>query len=111
MARAVDSRGRQPAGLADARLGMLLSSAASPYRRNYLGLQLMNGGDAKSGWVLRYTLNLDDGSGEAVVLLKRDIGNQVQVWATLMSRQGDRASEYGRWVRSSSMVGVTWFMW
>ncbi len=109
--QAVDSLGRQPAGLADAQLGALLSVTPVPYRRDYAGLQLMNSGDAKTGWMLRYTFNLDDGSGEAVALLTQDLGDRVQVWASLAANFGGHASEYGRWVRNSITLGATWFMW
>jgi hypothetical protein len=110
VARAVDSLGRQPSHLADAQLGALFGATPRPFRRNYAGLQLMNSGDVKTSWMIRYTRNLDDGSGEAVAQLKRDLGDRVQVWVNVTARHGGRTSEYGRWVRNSVMLGVTWFI-
>jgi hypothetical protein len=108
--QATDFLSAQPAGPACAQLGALLDSAPVPYRRDYSGFQLMSASDAKTGWLLRYTFNLDDGSGEAVALIKRDLGDRVQVWVSLTEREGSRAAEFGRWVRSSSLLGLTWFI-
>jgi hypothetical protein len=109
LAQAVDALAMQPHGMADRQLGSLVQ-IADPLRRHYAGLQLINGGDAQTGWTLRYKRNLDDDSGEAFVMVKHDIGDKFQLWANLMQRHGDRSSEYGRWVRSSAMIGVSWFM-
>lgn len=106
--RASDALVMQSPGLADAQLGALVD-AVSPLRRHYLGLQLMNGSDAATGWTLRYTRNLDDASGEAYAMVKRDLGDVWQLWANLMLRHGDAHSEYGRWIRASAMLGVSWF--
>jgi hypothetical protein len=88
-----------------------LIQVSDPMRRHYLGLQLVNGSDATTGWTLRYKRNLDDGSGEAFVMLKRDLGDRLQLWGNVMQRHGGRNDEYGRWVRSSAMLGLSWFMW
>ncbi len=109
-AQAVDALASAPRGLADQQLASLLSQA-SPMRRHYAGLQLINGSDARIGWTLRYKQNLDDHSGEAFVMLKRDLGDQWQVWANLMLRHGSKDSEYGRWIQRSAMLGLSWFMW
>ncbi|MFT3734195.1 MAG: hypothetical protein QM776_04095 [Rhodocyclaceae bacterium] len=107
-AQASEALASAPHGLADQQLGALLN-ASTPMRRHYAGLQLINGSDAKTGWTLRYKRNLDDDSGEAYVMAKRDLGDQWQLWASVMLRHGTRGSEYGRWVRGSTMLGVSWF--
>lgn len=108
LAEATAQLATRPPGLADAQLAALMNPA-TPLRRDYAGLQLINGSDAKLGWTLRYKRNLDDRSGEAFVMLKRDLGDAVQVWGNLMWRHGGADSEYGRWIARSAMVGVSWF--
>jgi hypothetical protein len=88
-----------------------LIQVSDPMSRHYVGLQLVNGGDAKTGWTLRYKHNLDDGSGEAFVMIRHDIGDRLQLWGNIMQRHGSHGDEYGRWVRSSAMLGLSWFLW
>ncbi|HEX5126258.1 MAG TPA: hypothetical protein VFW00_05930 [Rhodocyclaceae bacterium] len=109
LSQAVDALSTQAPGLADAQLASLIQPT-TPLRRHYAGLQLMNGSDAKIGWTLRYKRNLDDRSGEAFVMIKRDLGDTLQLWGNLMLRHGQHDTEYGRWIRSSAMLGVSWFM-
>jgi hypothetical protein len=110
LASAVAALGAQPHGLADQQLGSLISEPA-PLRRNYAGLQLGNGEASQLGWKLRLTRNLDDDGVEGILMLERDLGDQCKLWFQLMRRMGRADSEYGRWVRGSSMLGLTWYAW
>lgn len=110
IAAATASLGRNASALASQQLGSLLPEPA-PLRRNYLGLQLGSGESASVGWKLRLTRNLDDDSMEGVLMLDRDLGDHLKLWCNLMQRSGNGASEYGRWARSSTMAGLTWFAW
>lgn len=110
LSAAVEALGKQSSHLAATQLGTLLSEPA-PLRRNYAGLQLGNDSTAATTWKIRLTRNLDDGSMEWVGILDHNFSDHLQGWANLMRRSGSRDSEYGRWVRGSSMVGLTWFAW
>ncbi|MBS1208451.1 MAG: hypothetical protein H6R19_849 [Proteobacteria bacterium] len=110
LGRATAALGTQPRGLADPQLGELISEPA-PLRRHYLGLQLGNGDSAGVSWKLRLTRNLDDESIEGVAMLDYDLNDSLKLWLNLMRRNGRAESEYGRWARGSSMLGVTWYAW
>lgn len=97
--------------LAASQLGVALKPGSSPLRRNYVGVQLRNGGDEKTGWNLRYTHGLDDHSGQIVGQLSRDLNPRWQIWSSAMFQHGGRESEYGRWLDSTLMLGVTGFLW
>lgn len=111
LGQAVSELGTQPRGPADAQLGALLAGTRAPWRRHYAGLQLISSGEATTGWLFRYSRNLDDDSGELVGQVTHTFGDRLQVWAHGMVRHGERESEYGRWVHTSTMLGVTWFAW
>ncbi len=100
----------QNTAIASAQLGALINEPA-PLRRNYAGLQLGNDGSGNTSWKIRVTRNLDDQSMEWVGMLDHNFSDHLQGWINLMRRSGARDSEYGRWVRGSSMVGFTWFAW
>ncbi len=110
--RAVDALGQSALGLADSQLGALLGGTAAPWRRHYIGVQLMNGGEARTGWLWRYARNLDDGSGEFVAQVSRTLaGDRVKVWLNVMARHGAPPTEYGRWARAGATAGFTWYVW
>ncbi|MBS1208452.1 MAG: hypothetical protein H6R19_850 [Proteobacteria bacterium] len=44
-------------------------------------------------------------------MLDYDLNDSLKLWLNLMRRNGRADSEYGRWVRGSSMLGVTWYAW
>lgn len=96
-------------GSARRQLGQILQ-ADGPLRRNYLGLQLTNGSDASTGWTLRYQRSLDDNSGEALLMVRHDLNDQLQLWGNLLQRHGGRESEFGRHARSSTVLGLSWFL-
>lgn len=96
--------------LVRSQLAGFLNPGPSPQRRHYLALQLNEASGKAFGWTLRYARNLDDQSGEGVVQLKYDLGDQLQVWGNIMARHGKPQSEYGRWLRSQAMIGLAWFM-
>jgi hypothetical protein len=100
----------QNTAIASAQLGALINEPA-PLRRNYAGLQLGNDGSGNTSWKIRVTRNLDDQSMEWVGMLDHNFSDHLQGWINLMRRSGARDSEYGRWVRGSSMLGFTWFAW
>lgn len=97
--------------LAAGQLGAALKPGFSPLRRNYLGVQIRNGSDEKIGWNLRYTHGLDDGSGQVVGQLSHDLSNRWQIWGNVVIQHGGHAAEYGRWLESTMMLGVTGFLW
>jgi hypothetical protein len=110
LARTSDALASQPRGLADQQLGSLLNQP-TPLRRHYAGLQLSNGDASRLSWKLRLTRNLDDSSMESVAIVDYDLNDSLKLWFNLMRRTGRADSEYGRWVRGSSMLGVTWYAW
>ncbi len=96
---------------ANVQLGAALSPGTSPLRRNYLGIQLRNGSDELIGWNLRYSRNLDDRSGQVVAQLSYDLSDRCQLWGNVMVQHGNERTEYGRWLNSTAMLGVTVFLW
>lgn len=107
---AVEALGKLPVRTAAAQLGTLIDEPA-PLGRNYAGFQLGNDSTGSTTWKIRLTRNLDDDSMEWVGMLDHNFSDHLQGWVNLMRRCGSRDSEYGRWVRGSSMVGFTWFAW
>lgn len=97
--------------LASGQLGAALRPGTAPLRRNYLGLQLRNGNDEKIGWNLRYTQGLDDRSGQIVGQASHDLSNRWQLWGNAVVQYGGNSTEYGRWLSSIVMLGVTGFLW
>lgn len=93
-----------------AQLGSLVSEP-SMLRRNYLGLQVSNDSSANTTVRLRLTHSLDDHGNEWVGTFNHVFSDHLQGWVNLMRRSGARDTEYGRWMRGSSMTGLTWFAW
>ncbi|MGC3962820.1 MAG: hypothetical protein QM803_05665 [Rhodocyclaceae bacterium] len=110
LAQAVRTLGTRPRGVADRQLALLLEQP-SPLRRNYLGVQLGGGETNDVSWKLRLTTDIDDGSVEGVVMVDKDLGDQLKLWLNLMRRAGGSATDYGRWVIDSVMIGATWYAW
>jgi hypothetical protein len=92
-------------------LGQLLDGAPTPFRRDYLGLQLMNSVGGQFSWLLRVTSDLDDGSKQAAAFLKQTLSDRCQVWAEGVCNSGGPGTEYGRFVRGEALVGVTAYLW
>lgn len=91
-------------------LGSLLNQP-SPLRRNYAGLQLGSDSSGRTSARLRLIHSFDDQGNEWVAILNHNFSDHLQGWLNLMRRTGPRTSEYGRWVRGNSMLGLTWFIW
>ena len=103
---------RTPAGvLAASQIAAALDPQTAPLGRRLVGVQLRNGSDETVGWNLRYSRNVDDGSAQAVVQLSADLGERWQLWANVVVQRGGSECEYGRWLDTSAMLGVTAFLW
>ena len=106
------ARVHTPAGvLAASQIAAALDPQTAPLGRRLVGVQLRNGSDETFGWNLRYSRNVDDGSAQAVVQLSADLGERWQVWANVVVQRGGAEREYGRWLDSSAMLGLTAFLW
>ena len=101
-------------GLAASQLAAALDPATNPLGRQQVGVQLRNGSDETVSWNLRYSRNLADRSGQAVAQASIDLADRWQLWANLVVQHGGKAGargEYGRWLDSSAMLGITAFLW
>ena len=108
-----DARARlSTSALAASQLAAALDPGSNPLGRKNLGVQLRNGNDETFGWNLRYSRNLDDRSGQVVAQVNIDLSNRWQLWTNVVIQHGSvSGSEYGRWLDSSAMFGVTAFLW
>lgn len=111
VAEALRSLVRQPHGLADAQLGGLLTALPEPYGRHRAGVQFANAGDVRTAWLLRYSRGIEEGGGEWVGYLRRDLTDALQIWGSAAWNTGGERSGYGLGVRSAVSVGVTWIPW
>ncbi len=111
VAEALRSLVRQPSGIADRQIGGILTTLPEPYGRHRAGVQFANAGDVRTAWLVRYTHGLDEGGGEWLGYLRRDLTDALQVWGTAAWQHGDDRSGYGLGVRSAFSVGLTWMPW
>lgn len=102
---------RQPFGIADGQIGGILTTLPEPYGRHRAGVQLANAGDVRTAWLVRYTHGIDEGGGEWLGYLRRDLTDSLQIWGSVAWRTGGDRSAYGLGVRSAVSVGLTWMPW
>ena len=89
----------------------LFDTGSTPLRRRYLALQFRDSAAENYGWTVRLTENLDDGSGELVLQLSRDLSDRWQVWGNVLAQHGGGDREYGRYLRGMIWCGVTAYVW
>jgi hypothetical protein len=97
------------AGLALAILGRAADPGNRLLGRNYLFAQFVRrglGGSLNLNLVLRYTLNLDEGSGLIVSIIEREIGARAKLFMTSLVSHGGARSEIGRFMRYQAVVGT-----
>ena len=111
VATALGALVRRPYGMADGQIGSLLTTPPDPYGRHRAGAQLMNAGEGRTSWLVRYTHGLDEGGGEWLGYLRRDLGDSLRVWGSAAWRSGSDRSGYGLGIRSAVTVGFTWMPW
>lgn len=111
VAEALRALVRQPFGIADGQIGGILTTLPEPYGRHRAGVQLANAGDVRTAWLVRYTHGIDEGGGEWLGYLRRDLSDSLQVWGSAAWRTGGERSAYGLGVRSAVSVGLTWMPW
>lgn len=111
VAEALRALVRQPFGIADGQIGGILTTLPEPYGRHRAGLQVANAGDVRTAWLVRYTHGIDEGGGEWLGYLRRDLTDSLQIWASAARRTGGDRSAYGLGVRSAVSVGLTSMPW
>jgi len=111
VATALDALVRRPYGMADGQIGGLLTTLPDPYGRHRAGAQVMNAGQGRTAWLARYSHGMDEGGGEWLGYLRRDLTDSLQVWGSAAWYRGGQRSGFGLGVRSAVSVGLTWMPW
>jgi hypothetical protein len=94
-----------------AALGAALNPGLLLLRQNYLFFQFLRTNYRnRADFMVRYTANLDDGSGKFAAYATLNCTNHIQLFALGMVANGSSSSEAARLVRRQTMVGVRFFI-
>jgi hypothetical protein len=100
------------AGAAAGLLGQALTPDLYLLRRHYLFFQFLQTNIAN--WIdinLRYTQNLQDGSGQFVPIVNWNVGDRVQLFGQAIVNLGNGHTEFGRFQQYSFILGVELYIW
>jgi hypothetical protein len=104
-------QGGSSAALAAEELARASNPGVGPLRRHYAFWQYQrNGLDGRFDVVLRYTLDAQDLSGQAVAYVTWNTSNHFQVLAVLAGMNGSVDTEYARYLHYQAQLGFRFFL-
>ena len=104
-------QGGQNAGLAANELALTANPGIGPLRRNYAFGQYQRNGLANAfDVVVRYTLSIDDRSGEGVAYVTWNTSDHLQFFAVVAGMNGSVDTEFARYLHYQAQVGFRIFL-